>query len=126
MQQGLPDWDDVPGAECSLVAHRLRLPLANAAAPSQQGKLVRLRDSETEQLRNYLRSFTEQGSISVASYAPGTVLYGEYFSLNYQQELVILNIGRGERVQYVRPLTQADKDMLKLLRKRSDSRTLKQ
>lgn len=125
MQQGLPDWEDVPGAECSLVAHRLHLPLADAAAPNHQGKPVRLRDSETEQLRNYLRMFTEQGDVSVVSYAPATVLYGEYFSLNYRQDIVVLNIGRGERTQYVRPITQADKDMLKLLRKRSDSRTLK-
>ncbi len=126
MQQGLPNWGDVPGAECSLVTHRLHLPLADAAASKHQGKPVRLRDSEAEQLRNYLIAFTEQGVKSVDTYAPATVLYGEHFSLNYRQDIVVLNIGRGERTQYARPITQADKDMLKLLRKRSDSRTLKQ
>ena len=122
---GMPDWDDLPGEECSLVTHRLLTSRADSALMENKGKQVTLRESEKADLREYLRLFTEQAELSVVTYAPRTVLYGEYFYLNFQTDKVILNIGEGNRRQYVRPMTEADKNMLQLLRKRSDSRALK-
>ncbi len=123
--QGLPDWADLPGDNCSLVTHRLLTARADSSLAGNHGKKVTLRESEQAELREYLRVFTEQAEPSPATYAPRTVLYGDDFSLNFQMDMVILNIGEGNRHQYVRPITAADKDMLQLLRKRSDSRALK-
>lgn len=122
---GMPDWEDLPGDDCSLVTHRLLTSRADTSLMENQGKKVTLRESEKADLREYLRLFSEQAEVSMVTYAPRTVLYGEDFSLNFQTDKVILNIGAGNRRQYVRPMTEVDKDMLQLLRKRSDSRALK-
>ena len=125
IQQSMPDWDDLPGENCSLVTFRLLYARTDTGLLTAQGKKVTLRESEKARLRDYLRHFTEQAQPTMVTYALRTVLYGEDFSLNFQTDKVILNIGSGNRRQYVRPMTEADKDMLQLLRRRSDSRALK-
>ncbi|MBE6420142.1 MAG: hypothetical protein E7031_08425 [Akkermansiaceae bacterium] len=124
VQQRMPAWESLPGENCTLATYRL-MPAKPAPADAVPGKKVALRESEKEHMRTYLREFTEQGQISLATYAPRTVLYGDYFTLNFHPDLVILNIGKEDRTQYVRPISQQDQDLLKLLRKRSDSRALK-
>ena len=117
VQQSMPAWEDLPGDNCTLsVVSPRRL---------QSTKFVTLRESEKEQVRAYLREFTEQGEITHAAYPQRTVFSGEYFSLNFVEDWVILSIGKKERTQYARHITQQDKDMRQLLRKRSDSRALK-
>lgn len=125
IQQSMPDWDDLPGENCSLVTFRLLSARADAALLTEQGKKVTLRESEKARLRDYLRLFTEEAQATVVTYAPRTVLYGEDFSLNFQTDTVILSIGKGNRNQFARPIGEADKEILQLLRKRSDSRVLK-
>lgn len=123
VQQNMPAWEDLPGDNCTLsvISPRL-LKTKSDAAPA---KHVTLRESEKEQVRAYLREFTEQGERSHAAYPQRTVFSGEYFSLNFVEDWVILSIGKKERTQYARHITQQDKDMRQLLRKRSDSRALK-
>lgn len=126
IQQGLPAGDDLPGEDCRLVTHRLMLPKEprSEGEVGNQGKQVVLRDSEESTLREYLVKFMQEGRASVVTYAPRTVLYGEYFSLNFHGDKVILNIGYGERRQFERKRTREDEQMLRLLKKRSDSRRL--
>lgn len=126
IQQGVPHRDDLPGAECRLVTHRLVMPQMSSTEqdPETLGKKVALRESEEAQLRDYLVRFTEQAPRSIVTYAPRTVLYGETFALNFHSDKVILNIGYGTRQQFERARTREDDNMLKLLKKRSNSRTL--
>ncbi len=124
VQQSMPAWEDLPGDNCTLSVVSPRL-LKTKADAASSAKPVTLRESEKEQVRAYLREFAEQGERSHATYAQRTVFSGEYFSLNFVEDWVILSIGKKERTQYARHITQQDKDMRQLLRKRSDSRALK-
>lgn len=93
--------------------------------PKGHTKTVNLRESEQDAIRLYLQEFTQTGTPTFVTHAPGTVFLGEHFSLNFKPTEVVLNIGKNERVQYARPRTRKDDEMLQLLRKRSDSRQLK-
>ena len=124
VQQNMPAWEDLPGDNCTLSIVSPRV-LKTKSDTTASAKKVILRESEKETVRDYLREFTEQGEITHATYPPRTVFSGEYFSLNFVEDWVILSIGKKERTQYARRITQQDKDMRQLLRKRSDSRALK-
>ncbi len=124
VQQSMPAWEDLPGDNCTLSVVSPRV-LKTKSDATDAAKKVTLRESEKELVRDYLREFTEQGEITHATYAPRTVFSGEDFSLNFVEDWVILSIGKKERTQYARRMTQQDKDMRQLLRKRSDSRALK-
>ena len=114
----MPAWESLPGNNCKLVQYRL-------GVPGGQAKNVSLRESEQDAIRHYLQAFTQSGSGSLLTYAPGTVFSGDTFSLNFKAQEVVLNIGKNERSQYVKPRTQEDEAILQLLLKRSDSRQLK-
>ena len=62
------------------------------------------------------------------TYAPQFVLSGERYSLNFGQDIVVLNIwqadGKGGR-QYSRRKCPADDEVLALLRRRTAERTLR-
>ena len=120
--QSMPDWEDLPGKNCTLSTHRRSLMPTTTGADE---KSVRLRDSEAEKLRSYLQQFTEKEESSLVTYAPQTVLQGEYFTLNFCTDVVVLNIGKSSRKQYVKKRTAADNELLRILRKRSDSRAMR-
>lgn len=126
LQQNMPTPEELPGKECKLVTNRLLAPVM--ATQNQDtlktGKPIALRESEEERLRQYLAEFTKTGQISYTTYAPRTVLYGEYFTLNFQQNTVILSIGKKEKTQYERARRAEDDAMLKLLRKRSSAHAI--
>ena len=124
--QTMPEWSDVPGQQCRLITHRIGVRVSPGDATQNQGRIVTLRESEEQKLRAYLQQFVEKGQRSYNTYAPRTVLYGHAFSLNFLTDTVVLNIGAGSQKQYTRPRGAADDAMLQLLRKRSDSRSLKQ
>ena len=128
--QTMPEWSEVPGPQCRLVTHRIGVRVSqedavNGKGTDSKGRVVTLRESEEQKLRAYLQQFVEEGQRDYNSYAPRTVLHGNAFSLNFLTDTVVLNIGTGEQAQYVRPRCTEDDTMLYLLRKRSDSRSLK-
>lgn len=116
--QQMPAWESVPGNNCNLTHYRLGVPQGHT-------KTVNLRESEQEAIRLYLQDFTQTGKPTLITYAPGTVFQGDAFTVNFKPEEVVLNIGKHEQAQYVRPRTQKDNEILLILRKRSDSRQLK-
>lgn len=124
--QTMPEWSDVPGQQCRLITHRIGVRVSPVDATQNQGRIVTLRESEEQKLRAYLQQFVEKGQRNYNTYAPRTVLYGHAFSLNFLTDTVVLNIGTGNQSQYIRPRGAEDDAMLQLLRKRSDSRSLKQ
>lgn len=122
VSQDMPNWEELPGEKCTLRTHRRGL----MSTPAGTGeKNVRLRDSEAEKLRLYLQKFTEEAESSHVTYAPQTILNGEYFTLNFCTDVVVLNIGKSAKKQYVKKRTAADNELLRILRKRSDSRSMR-
>lgn len=129
--QTMPEWSDVPGQQCRLITHRIGVRVSRGDGvhykeSENKGRIVTLRESEEQKLRAYLQQFVEKGQRSYNTYAPRTVLYGHAFSLNFLTDTVVLNIGTGSQKQYTRPRGAADDAILQLVRKRSDSRSLKQ
>lgn len=130
--QNMPDWEELPGEKCTLKTTRRSL-VRKTNSSNAGEKAVKLRESEEEKLRHYLQKFTEETpeanklNMQGEQYATTqTVLNGQYFTLTYVADEVILSIGKKERKQYVRKATAKDTEILSILRKRSDSRALRQ
>ena len=137
--QNMPDWKELPGEKCTLKTTRRSL-VRKTNSSNAGEKAVKLRESEEEKLRHYLQKFTEETpeankaqhdanklNMQGEQYATTqTVLNGQYFTLTYVADEVILSIGKKERKQYVRKATAKDTEILSILRKRSDSRALRQ
>ena len=75
-----------------------------------------------------LEELADEGELTPITYAPQFVLSGEYYSLNFGQEVVVLNIrqanGSSGR-QYSRRRCPADDEVIALLRRRTAERTLR-
>ena len=114
------DWAAMPGADSYVLEY------GTSAVPRQ--KKVNLRESEKALLRTYAQELAEDGDITPLTCAPQFVLSGEYYSLNFGQDVVVLNIwqadGNGGR-QYSRRRCPADDEVLALLRRRTAERTLR-
>lgn len=115
-----PDWSLVPGGSNYVLEYNRGVP--------RQKKLV-LRESEQAALREYMQEMVTEGNVSLVSYAPSLVLSGECYSLNFTDRYVVLNIwqeegGSGDGCQYVRPCSEKDEEMLKLIRRRTSARAL--
>lgn len=116
------DWAAVPGSSNYVLDYHA------GGIPRQ--KKVALREAELLQLRDYLQAFVQEGKSTLVTYAPGLVLSGEYYALNFLHngELVVLNIRQqGEAVsrQFVRKRSAVDDALLELLHRRSQTRSLR-
>ena len=119
-QQADINWDVLPGSTNYVLEY------GESGIPRQ--KKVNLREQELEQLRTYMQELVNEGNISPVTYAPATVLSGENYSLNFNRELIILNIWNEENkdgCQFTRKRTQSDDDLQELIRRRTNSRKLK-
>lgn len=113
-----PDWSTLPGADSYVLEYGHGVP---------RQKKLSLRESEKAQLRDYMRELAEEGSSTPISYAPQYVLSGEDFSLNFDQDVVVLNLRSSAGApggQFARPRSQADTAVLDLLRRRTATRAL--
>lgn len=137
VSQNMPAWEELPGEKCTLKTYRRSL--VRKATPSSAGeKTVKLRETEEEKFRFYLQQFTEDTAetdryqfadnhliVRGEQYAAQTALKGQHFSLFFVDDEVILSIGKKERKQYARKATAEDREILNILRKRSDSRSMR-
>lgn len=114
------DWAAMPGADSYVLEY------GTSAVPRQ--KKVNLRESEKALLRTYAQELADEGELTPVTYAPQFVLSGERYSINFGQDVVVLNIwqadGNGGR-QYSRRRCPADDEVLALLRRRTAERTLR-
>lgn len=114
------DWAVMPGADSYVLEY------GTGALPRQ--KKVNLRESEKVLLRTYAQELAEEGELTPITYAPQFVLSGEYYSLNFGQDVVVLNIRQADGSsgrQYSRRRCPADDEVLALLRRRTGERTLR-
>ena len=113
-----PDWAALPGAESYVLEYGNGVP--------RQKKLT-LRESEKTMLRSYMQELADEGSTIPVSYAPQYVFSGADFSLNFGQDIVVLNLRSAEGTpggQFARPRSESDTAVLDLLRRRSSTRSL--
>ena len=88
---------------------------------------LNLRESEKVLFRSYLQELAGDAEMSFVTYVPRLVVTGENYSLNFTDDVVVLNVWDSDRTngrQYVRRLCQADDDVLELLRRRTAERSL--
>lgn len=114
-----PDWSLVPGGSNYVLEY-------NKGIPRQ--KKLSLRESELADLRSYMQEIVDEGNINLVSYVPSLVLSGECYSLNFSGKYVVLNIWKNEGeegCQYVREYGEKDAELLKLIRRRTSTRSLK-
>ena len=78
-----PDWSALPGSESYVLEYGTGVP---------RQKKLSLRESEKTLLRSYMQELADEGSSIPISYAPQYVLSGADFSLNFGQDVVVLNL----------------------------------
>ena len=113
-----PDWAALPGAESYVLEYGTGVP---------RQKKLSLRESEKTLLRSYMQELADEGSSIPVSYAPQYVLSGADFSLNFGQDVVVLNLrsaGNTPGGQFARPRRESDNAVLDLLRRRTSTRSL--
>ena len=119
-QVGEMNWAVMPGADSYVLEY------GTGRLPRQ--KKVNLRESEKALLRTYAQELAEEGEITPVTYAPQFVLSGEHYSLNFGQDVVVLNIWQADGSngrQFSRRRCPADDEVLALLRRRTAERTLR-
>ncbi len=88
---------------------------------------LNLRESEKALLRTYLQELAREAEMSFVTYAPRLVVTGENYSLNFTDDVVVLNIWDSDRKnawQYARRCCETDDEVLELLRRRTAARSL--
>lgn len=113
------DWSAVPGSGSYMLEY------CTGKVPRQ--RKLNLRESEKVLFRSYLQELAGDAEMSFVTYVPRLVVTGENYSLNFTDDVVVLNVWDSDRTngrQYVRRLCQADDDVLELLRRRTAERSL--
>lgn len=113
------DWSTVPGSGSYMLEY--------TAGKVPKQRRLNLRESEKALLRTYLQELAREAEMSFVTYAPRLVVTGENYSLNFTDDVVVLNIWDSDRKnawQYARRCCEADDEVLELLRRRTAARSL--